>query len=124
MPLAVSQPKPEKYLHGIRIGIARDAAFRFLYQANLDLLCAMGAELVFFSPCQGDRLPNIDSVYLPGGYPELYLSVLEKNVLLKQDLHAHVNAGKPLLVECGGLLYLCVHPCNLWLAALVTWQVF
>lgn len=107
VPLAVSQLKPEKYLHGIRIGIARDAAFCFLYQANLDLLCAMGAELVFFSPCQGDRLPNIDSVYLPGGYPELHLSVLEKNVLLKQDLHAHVNAGKPLLAECGGLLYLC-----------------
>ncbi|WP_200381266.1 cobyrinate a,c-diamide synthase [Thiococcus pfennigii] len=93
-------------LRGRRIAIARDAAFAFLYPANLELLARMGAELVFFSPLAGARLPAADAVYLPGGYPELHLDALAANRGLKQDLAAHVAAGAPLLAECGGMLYL------------------
>jgi cobyrinic acid a,c-diamide synthase len=93
-------------LAGIRIGIARDRAFSFLYPANLDLLRAMGAELVFFSPLADTELPSVDSVYLPGGYPELHLSRLSSNRLLVRALRKHVEAGKPLYAECGGMLYL------------------
>lgn len=92
-------------LRGRRIAIARDAAFCFLYPANLDILRDAGAELRFFSPLAGDGLPNCDAVWLPGGYPELHLPALSRNKHLKRDLHAHVDAGRPLLAECGGMLY-------------------
>ncbi|QQP98864.1 cobyrinate a,c-diamide synthase [Lysobacter enzymogenes] len=102
---AASMPAPTQSLRGRRIAVARDAAFCFLYPANLDLLRAAGAELTFFSPVAGEALPECDAAWLPGGYPELHLDALAANAALRQGLHAHVDAGKPLLAECGGLLY-------------------
>jgi cobyrinic acid a,c-diamide synthase len=93
-------------LAGVRIGIARDRAFSFLYPANLDLLRALGAELVFFSPLVDGELPPVDSVYLPGGYPELHLPQLGANRAIALALRRHVEVGKPLYAECGGMLYL------------------
>lgn len=92
-------------LAGRRVAIARDDAFCFLYPANVDVLEEMGAELVFFSPVAGDDLPACDAVWLPGGYPELHLSALEANTALRGSLRAHVEQDKPLLAECGGMLY-------------------
>jgi cobyrinic acid a,c-diamide synthase len=92
-------------LRGCRIAVARDAAFCFLYPANLDVLQQAGAELHFFSPVAGDALPDCDAVWLPGGYPELHAAALAANVGLREALHAHVDAGRPLLAECGGMLY-------------------
>lgn len=92
-------------LKGVRIGIARDTAFAFLYPANLDLLRALGAELVFFSPLSDSELPAVDSIYLPGGYPELHLSTLAANQFMRAGLHRHHQADKPIYAECGGLLY-------------------
>jgi len=91
---------------GLRIAIARDAAFCFIYPANLELLRAAGAELSFFSPLAGDALPDCDAVWLPGGYPELHLRTLAARTDLFASLHAHVDAGKALLAECGGFLVL------------------
>lgn len=93
-------------LRGIRIAVARDAAFAFLYPANMDCLRAMGAEPAFFSPLADHSLPAADAVYLPGGYPELHLATLAGNDAMKQALRRHVAAAKPLYAECGGLLYL------------------
>ena len=98
--------EPAPLLNGVRIGVARDAAFAFLYQANLDLLQALGAELHYFSPLTDQALPDVDSLYLPGGYPELYLAELEGNQAMATAIRAHHQAGKPLLAECGGMLYL------------------
>ncbi|MBP3064520.1 cobyrinate a,c-diamide synthase, partial [Pseudomonas chengduensis] len=111
LPPAVSFAAPQfdelaPLLAGVRIGIARDAAFAFLYQANLDLLQALGAELHYFSPLADHELPQVDSLYLPGGYPELYLAELEGNQAMAAAIRAHHQAGKPLLAECGGMLYL------------------
>jgi cobyrinic acid a,c-diamide synthase len=92
-------------LRGKRIAVARDAAFCFLYPANLDLLREAGAELRFFSPLAGDALPTCDAVWLPGGYPELHLDTLSKQQGLHAALRAHRDAGKPILAECGGLLF-------------------
>jgi len=103
---ASSDPSPvAPNLRGVRIAIARDAAFCFLYPANLDLLRDAGAELVFFSPLAGDALPPCDAVWLPGGYPELHLRALSLRTDLHAALRAHRDAGKPLLAECGGLLF-------------------
>jgi cobyrinic acid a,c-diamide synthase len=96
----------ERPLAGVRIGIARDRAFSFLYPANLDLLRAMGAELVFFSPLTATDLPAVDSLYLPGGYPELHLERLSNNRALAAAVQRHVASGKPAYAECGGMLYL------------------
>jgi cobyrinic acid a,c-diamide synthase len=92
-------------LHKQRIAIARDAAFCFIYQANLDLLSEAGAELRFFSPLAGEALPECDAVWLPGGYPELHLAALSRQRNLHTALRAHRDAGKPILAECGGLLF-------------------
>ena len=93
-------------LAGKRIAIARDAAYGFIYPANLESLLSLGAELRFFSPIAGDPLPECDAVWLPGGYPELHAAALAKNKTLWQALRAHVAAGKPLLAECGGMMSL------------------
>jgi cobyrinic acid a,c-diamide synthase len=96
----------EPLLAGVRIAVARDEAFAFTYGASLDLLRAMGAELVFFSPIRDAQLPETDSLYLPGGYPELHHVALAQNTPMLDAIRAHHAAGKPLLAECGGMLYL------------------
>lgn len=93
-------------LAGVRIAVARDAAFAFLYRANLELLQALGAELVYFSPLDDDTLPQADALYLPGGYPELHLDRLASNVSMKAALRVFHAAGRPIVAECGGMLYL------------------
>jgi cobyrinic acid a,c-diamide synthase len=114
---AVDLPKPVIFDHapppdiaplltGQRIAIARDAAYGFIYPANLETLSALGAELHFFSPVAGEPLPDCDAVWLPGGYPELHAAALYANQALWAALKAHVAANKPLLAECGGMMSL------------------
>lgn len=95
-----------KGLAGVRIAVANDAAFSFLYRANLDVLRSLGAELGFFSPLAGGALPEADALYLPGGYPELHLDVLHNNRPMRDAIRAHHAAGKPIVAECGGMLYM------------------
>jgi cobyrinic acid a,c-diamide synthase len=96
-------------LGGVRIGVARDGAFSFIYPANLELLERLGARLTFFSPLSDRRPPPVDALYLPGGYPELYAARLAANHALHDALRAHVEAGKPMLAECGGMMLLFEH---------------
>lgn len=91
---------------GVRIGVARDAAFCFCYPENLELLERAGAELVFFSPLAERLPPKLAGLYLPGGYPELHVERLAANTGLFADLIAFVQAGAPIYAECGGLLLL------------------
>ena len=103
-PAVTLKPLPP-LLNGVRIGVARDLAFAFLYPANLEALQALGAELTFFSPLTDAELPDVDAVYLPGGYPELHLDALAGNAPIRGALRRHHAAGKPIYAECGGLLY-------------------
>ena len=92
----------------VRIAVARDNAFCFYYQDNLELLEGQGAELVFFSPIAGDDLPkDIDGLYLGGGYPELFGDQLAENRKLREGIKEKSNAGMPIYGECGGFMYLC-----------------
>jgi len=102
----LAAPAVAPLLAGRRIAIARDAAYGFIYPANLEMLTALGAELHFFSPIAGDTLPPCDAVWLPGGYPELHAAALSANSALWTALRAHVATGKPLLAECGGMMSL------------------
>ncbi len=93
-------------LRGRRIAVARDAAFAFLYHANLECLAALGAELAYFSPLANEPLPRCDAVWLPGGYPELHLPALAGATATRAGLAAHVAAGRPVWAECGGMMAL------------------
>jgi cobyrinic acid a,c-diamide synthase len=91
----------------IRIAIAHDAAFCFVYEDNLRLLREEGAELVEFSPLMDERLPEgIDGIYLPGGYPELFAATLAANLPIKSAIRNVIESGMPVYAECGGFIYL------------------
>ncbi|MFQ6758152.1 MAG: cobyrinate a,c-diamide synthase [Deltaproteobacteria bacterium] len=92
----------------VRLGIARDAAFCFYYEDNLDLLRAAGAELIPFSPLADSKLPDdLDGLYLGGGYPELHAEALAANRSLREEIGRRAKAGLPIYGECGGFMYLC-----------------
>lgn len=90
----------------VRIGIVRDQAFNFYYQDGLDLLEAMGAELVQCSPLKGSLPSDLHGLYIGGGFPEMFLEDLSKNNSFINDLKAAVRSGLPIYAECGGLMYL------------------
>ncbi|MBF0170363.1 MAG: cobyrinate a,c-diamide synthase [Nitrospinae bacterium] len=97
-------PPAPTALMGRAIAVAKDAAFSFVYRANLDLLQSMGATLTSFSPLT-DPLPDADGYYLPGGYPELHLDALA-HAPWRDGIRAAVERGTPVVAECGGMLSL------------------
>jgi cobyrinic acid a,c-diamide synthase len=104
---STAMPTLQRTLQGTCIAIAHDAAFSFLYAANLDTLRDLGAELKFFSPLANDPVPaGAHALYLPGGYPELHLAALADNAVARESIRAHHAARRPLVAECGGMLAL------------------
>ncbi|BBB66113.1 cobyrinic acid a,c-diamide synthase [Undibacterium sp. YM2] len=92
-------------LAGKTIAIARDAAFAFIYPANIECLIGLGAELVFFSPLADEAIPaQADALYLPGGYPELHAKTLTQASNWLASLHAAHAQGMTILAECGGMM--------------------
>jgi cobyrinic acid a,c-diamide synthase len=92
---------------GVRIGVARDRAFCFYYDDNLDVLRAAGAEIVEFSPLSDPRLSEgLDALYFGGGYPELYAEKLSNNRGMLTSLQCFAAEGGMVYAECGGLMYL------------------
>jgi cobyrinic acid a,c-diamide synthase len=91
----------------VRIGIAKDKAFNFYYQDNLELLEMLGANLIYFSPMEDRKLPdNLDGIYFGGGYPEVFCKELSCNQDFKDDLMRYIERHIPVYAECGGLMYL------------------
>ncbi|WP_286269437.1 cobyrinate a,c-diamide synthase [Thalassotalea hakodatensis] len=93
-------------LVGTTVVIIKDHAFSFIYAANIAFLQQAGAEIVFCSALEDKRLPSGDILYVPGGYPELYAEQLMNNTLFIHDVKCFATSGKPILAECGGMLYL------------------
>jgi len=91
----------------VTIAVAKDEAFNFYYQDNLDILSHLGANIIAFSPLRDRELPNgIDGLYIGGGFPELFASALSKNKSLKRSIYQGAEEGLPIYAECGGLMYL------------------
>jgi cobyrinic acid a,c-diamide synthase len=102
--LALRSPKGEGGRP--RIGILKDSAFQFYYPENIDALTAGGAEVVFVSPLKDNELPELDGLYIGGGFPETHAQQLADNINFSTRLKALVEDGFPIYAECGGLMYL------------------
>lgn len=103
-PAAPTQPPP--LLQGRTVAVARDAACCFIYAGNIETLKNLGAEVVFFSPLTDTQLPPNDAVWLTGGYPELHLPALAANTNMQRSMHEHIQQGKPVWAEGGGMVLL------------------
>ena len=106
-PLCFTPPELPNPGASVRVGVARDKAFCFFYEDSLALLRKLGAELVDFSPLEDEALPeNLQGLYLPGGYPELYAEALSQNEAMRESVRKAVTGGLPCIAECGGFMYL------------------
>jgi cobyrinic acid a,c-diamide synthase len=103
-PVSINQAFEQRLL-GKTIAVAKDAAFSFIYDANLIALKNLGAKVVFFSPLHDSVLPDADALWLPGGYPELHAKALSANTTMCQAIQDFYQSGKGILAECGGMLY-------------------
>lgn len=90
----------------MKIAIAKDEAFNFTYQENIDRLKKLGV-ITYFSPMTDKQLPAADLVYLPGGYPEFYLKQLSLNTEMQTSIRQYIEMNGKVLAECGGMMYLC-----------------
>lgn len=90
----------------VTVGVARDEAFCFYYEENLELLQKMGARIEFFSPIHDEKLPEVSRLIIGGGYPELYAKELSENEGMLRSIREAAESGMPILAECGGFLYL------------------
>lgn len=91
----------------VKISIARDAAFSFIYSDNIRFLERLGAEIQYFSPLEDESIPeNTDGLILCGGYPELFADKLSRNVKMLNSVRSSIESGMPVIAECGGFMYL------------------
>ncbi len=97
---------PESSTGLAKIGVFHDQVFNFYYPENLEALSRAGAELVFINSMR-DRLPEVDGLYIGGGFPEFFLEELEANRKLRRDIAEAVEDDLPVYAECAGLMYLC-----------------
>lgn len=103
---AVADPYPPAAESDLRIGVAQDRAFGFYYADDLDALRAAGATLVGFDTLADMELPNVDGLFIGGGFPELFAAKLEANASLRTKIRNAIESGLPVYAECGGLMYL------------------
>ena len=92
---------------GLSLAIARDSAFGFYYADDLDYLRSVGVDIHFFDTLTDVQLPEVDGLFLGGGFPETHAAELAINTALKQNIKTAIENGLPTYAECGGLMYLC-----------------
>ncbi|MDD9301581.1 MAG: cobyrinate a,c-diamide synthase [Desulfobacter sp.] len=103
---SVAQKENKQGDSKVTIGIVRDSAFQFYYPDNLEALEALGADLVFISPLSQESIPEVDAIYMGGGFPETHAPQLAKNKGFRESLKALSRKGMPIYAECGGLIFL------------------
>ena len=88
------------------IGIIKDSAFQFYYPENIEALAEAGAKTIFFSPLETSKIPQVDALYIGGGFPETHARELANNTAFRKELKSLADGGLPIYAECGGLMYL------------------
>jgi cobyrinic acid a,c-diamide synthase len=96
----------EQAYQGVKIGLARDEAFGFYYPDDLDEFRSLGAELIEFNTLKDQELPDVDGIFLGGGFPETTMEQIENNPAMQQAIVGFIERGGPVYAECGGLIYL------------------
>ncbi|KUO49747.1 MAG: cobyrinic acid a,c-diamide synthase [Desulfitibacter sp. BRH_c19] len=96
----------QKLYKNVTIGVAKDQAFTFYYQDSLDYLQELGAKLVYFSPLKDSSIPDVDGLYIGGGFPEIFIKELSENQAMINSLHNADKRSLPIFAECGGFMYL------------------
>ena len=91
---------------GISIGVARDNAFGFYYADDIEKFKSLGARIIYFNTLKDKSLPNVDALFIGGGFPELVAKELSSNKKMISSIKNFINANKPVYAECGGLMYL------------------
>jgi cobyrinic acid a,c-diamide synthase len=102
----ILRPSDPERVTRVRVGIMKDSAFQFYYPENLEALERGGARLVEISGLTNTELPDLDALYIGGGFPETHAAQLANNVRFKESLHGAIQNGLPVYAECGGLMYL------------------
>ena len=105
-PAPATQQQPFQLPNACRIGVAKDAAFGFYYPGDMEAFQQAGAELVYFDTLHDKELPQVDGLFIGGGFPETHMAALEANRAMRQSVRNAVDAGLPIYAECGGLMYL------------------
>ncbi|KPJ76949.1 MAG: cobyrinic acid a,c-diamide synthase [Deltaproteobacteria bacterium SG8_13] len=106
VPAAIRDTDPPAGSKPAVVGVIRDAAFQFYYPENLEALEAAGAQLVYFSPLETETMPDVDALYIGGGFPETHAEQLAGNTVFKKTVKTLADDGLPIYAECGGLMYL------------------
>ncbi|WP_414470020.1 Ni-sirohydrochlorin a,c-diamide synthase [Methanobacterium sp. ACI-7] len=96
----------QKNRRKVKIGVAMDEVFNFYYIENLEALEANNAEIIHFSPLKDEEIPDVDALYIGGGYPEIFAKELENNESMRKSIHKFHEDENPIYGECGGLMYL------------------
>jgi cobyrinic acid a,c-diamide synthase len=106
MLVQVPPRRTERSSPDVRIGIARDRAFGFYYAGDLEALEEAGASLFIFDTLRDARLPEVDALFIGGGFPECFIDALGANASLRAEIRGRIERGMPVYAECGGLMYL------------------
>jgi cobyrinic acid a,c-diamide synthase len=116
LPIADTRPELSKLHSAVTdsqsetvIGVVRDRAFTFYYPENLEALSDAGAELVFIDALHDTGLPDVNALYIGGGFPEMFMQELSANRQMRLDIRSAAREGLPIYAECGGLIYLARH---------------
>ena len=115
----------KKRKRNLRIAVAKDEAFCFLYEDNLDYLRQSGCELTYFSPLKDSILPeNIDGLLLYGGYPELHAEELSENISMREDIAGRIQSGLPCITRSVAVFYICMSILKLRIKKNIQWREF
>lgn len=106
LPNVASSSFPKRVSSVVKIGVIRDKVFSFYYPENLEALEQQGAELVYINSLADPNLPQVDALYIGGGFPEMFARELAENSLLRENIKKSIEKGLPVYAECGGLMYL------------------
>jgi cobyrinic acid a,c-diamide synthase len=106
LPVQSTTPGVININKSLTLAVAKDSAFGFYYQDDIDAFKSLGVDIVYFNTLTDAKVPSADALFIGGGFPETQLESLSLNISLLNDIKAKIEAGLPTYAECGGMMYL------------------